>query len=604
MPNQGYLRCLLLIYLHNGSSPAFPPVYCDLPLADTVTHLVGYDLKEICLSIANHSPSDTYLRCHLLIPMPEANLTLLVPTRLFVVLHSTAPVSQTVLEVLKPMPNAPSLNLQPGILSSRTVTNRAIPVTLSSIFPIMSSTLVSSPPHPLIASTFQSPSHSEHMTTHSDQYCTLYTVTSVHSEHVNNTSKEYLEYIANLVNLYNHFNKTSSLRITPLPLIEHTLSVMIDRFYQYLSDIRPRDIASHALSRSYYLNDNISSVCFFSLTSDPTKSMLPHSVDMSEPSVPVNIRLVSSDLPTELSLPPATQSFEPAYPSIERRLAALPYSAPNDIYNLIAPSATPPGDSTALTSDGLVPVLCNRVTSQIRPNFAITFARLYLTTTSMLTQPLIEQLIRNRPIPLRTLRLSSSDEDDPLKLTLNHIVATTISYHLPYQILRFLSSYTHHCEIGLFCPLNAMIALSSQIEFSEYMLFLQRRFPDDSTLSTTPVTLDASIDSSDESSEASDDSTPSPIIESTFDYATAEATTTLEHSPLMTQVIRCLRLRGTATRLDDREVLSFHLTANTTVPSDIRHSLASLVATIIFVCLRYFVTMLTPRSPPRPSPQS
>jgi hypothetical protein len=598
MPNQSYLRCLLFIYLNERRATAFPPVYCDLPLADAVTHLVGYDLKEICLSIVNHSPSDTYYRCHLLIPMPEANLTLLVPSRLFVVLHSTAPVSQTVLEILKPMPDALSLDLQPGIFSSRTVMNRAIPVSLPAIAPIKSSTFESTSPAPLFLSTYQTPYDSEHMTTHSDQYCTLFTVTSILSEHVNNASNEYIDYIAHLTNLYNHFNKTNSLRILSPPLIHHSLSEMTDRFSRSLSDIRPRDIVPHALSRSYYINSNISSVCFFSLTTDPTLSMIPHSVDVSEPSVPIDIRLISSDSSTQLSLPVSTQNSEPAYPSIERRLAALPFSAPNDIYSLILPTATPPGDSLALTSDGLVPVLCNRVTSQIRSNFAITFARLYLTTTAMLTQSRIELLIQNKPLHLHTLRISSNDEDDPLKLTLNLIVAKMISYHLPTQILRFLSSHTHICEIGLFCPFNAMITLSPQIEFSEYMLFLQRRFPDNSDLLSTPVSLESSAESSDQSSEADDEPTTSVPDSPIGPQESAETPSSLEHSPLITQIIRCLRLRATATRLDNREVLSFHLTASTTVPNDIRHSLASFLATLIFVCLRYFVTMLTPSTSP------
>jgi hypothetical protein len=595
MLNQCYLRCLLLVYLPNSIPTALPPVYCDLPLADAVTHLVGYDLKEICLSIVNHSPSDTYFRCHLLVPMPESDLTLLVPCRLFVVLHSLAPFSQTVVEVLKPMSSAPALNLRPGLFSSRTVMNRAIPISLVAISPILSATRQSTDLPPLGSATYQTENHSEHMSSHSDEYCTLFDVTPVHSEHINQTSYEYLSFVSNLTNLYNHFNRNNSLRAISPPLIHHTLSEIVNQSGRYLSSLHPRDVLPSSLSRSYYINSNISSACFFSLTSNADESVIPYSVDSAEPSVPISIRLIPSDILTSLSLPSTTQVVEPAYSSIERKLAALPYSSPDEIYQLVSPTADSPAGSLILAADDLIPIICNRLTSQIRSEFVITFARLYLTTMSILTQSRVELLIQNRPLPLHEIRTPDSFESSPNALALHSIAAQVIAYHLPAHLLRFLSSYTHPCGIGLFCPLNAMIALSHQIEFGEYLQFLDRRFPSDSDLRPALTSLDSTFLSSDHPSDSSSSSSDSDSDEPEPQSPAPPLSVPQEHQPLMRQIIQCLRLRGNSARQNGCETISIHVTANTVVPDDLRHSLASFIATIIFVCLRYFLTMLTPR---------
>jgi hypothetical protein len=602
MPNHCYLRCLLFVYLRSNTLTALPPVYCDLPIADAIIHLVGYDTKELCLSIVNHSPSDTYFRCHLLVPMPDSELTLLVPCRLFVVIHSLAPVSQTVVEVLKPMSSAPALNLSPGFLPSRTVMNRAIPISLVAIAPILSVNFQSTSPSPLDIATLQTMDHSEHMTSHSDEYCTLFDVTPVHFEHINQTSIEYLSYLSHLTNLYNHFNRNNSLRASSLPLISHSLSDIVNSLNCSLSAIRPREVMQSPLSRSYYINSNVSSACFFSLTSDPADSVIPHSVDTSEPTVPTPIRLIPSDPTSELTLPISTQLVEPAYPSIERKLAALPFSPPDDIYLLITPTASQPDGSLVLISEDLVPILCNRLTSQIRSQFAITFARLYLTILSILTQSRIESLIQNRPIPLSEIRLSPPGHDDPLALALHSMSAKVIAYHLPVHLLRFLSSYTHPCGIGLFCPLNAIVALSQKIEFSEYLLFLDRRFPRDADLRPVLTTLDGAFQASENDSETSSDSSESHEEDPPLHPPPLVPVQPQEQQPLMRQIMQRLRLRGNSARHAGQETISFHMTASTLVPDEFRHTLASFLATIIFVCFRYLLTMLTPR--PTSTPQS
>lgn len=603
----------MLVYVDPSCKISLPLFFCDLPIDPALALLVALDQFELNVSVVNHSVSNEYFHCHLLVPIPSDDSTLLVPTRLFVTTFASVPPDQTVLEVLNPLINIPRIPLLPYFTPTRTVLNYAIPISRFASQPVVVRNNVEYQLSPYASHIHKSATIPTTSTTRSDLLCTSYLVTSIPADYLTHSLTTDLHLQAQLINLHNHFAKTNfSVRFRP-PSLTGNIPSTIRRLSLYYESLKDETMATRPNVRQYYLEASITSACYFIITQTTSNAIIVLPESPSEPPIPDSFRIVSTTTPVQPDLSVLTPTRVRAYHDIELSLINSHSSNFDSIYDLV--KDTPSNDDLETSSivPDLIPIIYNNDTLTTRPGFAITFQHVTREFQYLLSSDLITTLSSGTRTSYNDYRYTDAADLTPLENTINQIVASTLSYHLPHEILKYLSSCTHRCIIGLFCPMNAILCLSPSLEFSEYLLLLNHRFPipaPSTPLSpetqSLPNTVLPALDPRlipflDVPSAPTDLITMTPPIvlpSHNFyevedpDSDSSSESTNPESPPFISLIFNLLRLRASYNNIDGTETLTFTLSANQSILTDMPRSPVAFFAAILFMCLKFAYSML------------